>query len=211
MGKYINNNRTAIFGGTFDPPHKGHFKLATSIINDDYADKVLFVPAFQAPHKVGIESSAFLHRKNMLQLALNALGNSKFSLSDIEYRRRPAESYTFETLTELSRLNPCQQYILLIGADNLFTFHLWYNASELLNTWDILTYPRRGFEDLSTIFEHWDKCTADKLCSSLLPYPFFDISSTEIRQYLKEKKNIHSELLSETFEYIKQNNLYDIN
>ena len=203
--------KIAVFGGTFDPPHKGHFNLATRIIDDSFAEQVLFVPAFLPPHKLNVDSSSFLHRKNMLDVSLNTMGNSKFSSTDIEYRRRPNASYTFDTLLDLSKENPDNQYILLIGADNLLTFHSWYRASELVGNWGILAYPRRGYEDLALISKYWDAQTAAKLIATLLPYPFFDISSTEIRKFIAEKKAKHPQILQETFEYIKEHNLYGIN
>jgi nicotinate-nucleotide adenylyltransferase len=201
--------KTAVFGGTFDPPHTGHLYIAEKIVADRYADSILFMPALNPPHKLNVNYSSFRHRFNMLNEALKSVHTpDKYKVSSLEKDFAGQPSYTFNTLKYLSAENPGTEYIIIIGADNLLTLHLWYNAEELIRQWNILTYPRKGFEDIRQLYKVWDKDTADKLASTLLPFELCNISSTIIRDFIRKEKKKPDFLTNPVYEYIIRNNLY---
>ena len=203
-------NRVAIFGGTFDPPHIGHLNIAEQIIAKGYADTVLFMPALHPPHKLNVNYSSFQHRSNMLIEALKAFPDSrKYNISLLEQEFPDRASYTYNTLEHLTEKNPSIKYMITIGADNLLTLHQWYNAEELVRRWDILTYPRKGYDNVQSLYNFWDKKTADKLSETLLPFKCFDISSTQIREFITKERKKPDFLTNPVYEYIVRNKLYE--
>jgi nicotinate-nucleotide adenylyltransferase len=201
--------RVAVFGGTFDPPHSGHLKIAEQLISDGYTDNILFMPALHPPHKLNVNYSSFQDRFNMLHKALKSLPDSdkyKVSMLEKDFADRP--SYTYNTLEYLTNKDSSIDYIIIIGADNLLTLHQWYKAKELIERWNILTYPRRGYENIQSLYNFWDKKTADKLSKTLLPFKLFNISSTEIRESINKEKNKPDFLTNPVYRYIIENKLY---
>ena len=122
--------RIGLFGGTFDPIHIGHLSLAKSLIDKNYLDRIIFIPAAKPPHKPGRPITDFFHRYKMASLAVE--GNSCFSISDIEQKRLPMLSYTFDTVKEFNRLYPQEKLFLIIGEDSLLQIHTWYKSRELI-------------------------------------------------------------------------------
>ena len=200
--------KTAIFGGTFDPPHSGHINIADKILEDGYADTILFMPALHPPHKLDVNYSSFTHRLEMLRAALKSFPKNKFQISILEQEFADKASFTYNTLEFLTLQNPSVEYELVIGADNLLTLHQWHNANELIKRWKILTYPRKGYDKLELLYNLWDKKTADKLSATMLPFDIFNVSSTEIREYIQNEKKKPDLITSPVYEYIKKYNLY---
>ena len=92
--------RIGILGGTFDPVHKGHIYLAKKVCAKLRLDKIIFIPSYLPPHKIGVKVTSARHRFNMLKLAIH--GNKKFKISDMEIRRK-GRSYSVETLRRLRK------------------------------------------------------------------------------------------------------------
>lgn len=206
MGKEIHN--IAVFGGTFDPPHKGHFQLATQVLEHDFADEVMFVPALYPPHKPSIARSSFDDRLKMIQLGLTHTKEPRFSVNDIEGRRLDVPSYTYDTMIELSSTLGDAELILLLGGDSLMTIHTWYRAEDIVDNWKILTYPRSGFTSVAELRKFWPEGIASKLAETILPFEICDISSTEIRGKIQCGDDTNSVLFPEIYEYIKKRGLY---
>ena len=203
----IINGTIAVFGGTFDPPHNGHVKLAGDIISSGAADKVIFVPAFKPPHKPDSPVSEYGARLDMLKIATS--GNDKFAVSDIE-SKRVGPSYTFDTLREFSRLHPGSEIKLLIGSDSLNLLHTWYRAAELVQNWSLLVYPRKRHPSLrEELFLNWGNEVAEKLLGYILPLPFYDFSSTEIRDKVIKGEDVSGLLDPDVYNYIIENGLYN--
>lgn len=132
--------KIGLFGGTFDPVHKGHLSLAGQVIVQCRLDHILFIPASLPPHKTK-PAASFAHRVAMLEAALAGCSDMSISLIESE---RSSLSYTIDTVLELKkRLGP-QSYFLIIGADSLVELHLWYRYEELLGLVHLIVAARPG-------------------------------------------------------------------
>ena len=209
------NHRIAIFGGTFDPPHKGHFQLATKILQENFADEVMFIPALYPPHKSEIKRSHFDDREKMIQLSIKHCKNPSFSLNTLEGERHNSPSYTLDTMVELAKTYPKAELILLLGEDSLMNLHTWYNATMLVENWKILTYPRKNYttqpvntnlttdsKKFTELSNFWHAEMASKLIETILPFEIYNISSTEIREKIKNGEDVNDMLFYEIVEYI---------
>lgn len=199
--------RIAVFGGTFNPPHPGHIKLAAAVISNKLADKILFVPAYRPPHKSDWELASFEDRLAMMKLAAEALPESE--VSDIEEYRPEEPSYTEVTMNALATASPSDHFVLLIGEDSLLQLHSWYSAQKLVENWEILSYPRPPLNvTLDNLKDQWLDELAEKLFRSKVELPVFDISSTEIRHALKHNLSISGMLDDKVAHYIEEKSLY---
>jgi len=199
--------KLAVFGGTFDPPHQGHIFIAEKVIAAKLAEKVVFVPAFDPPHKLGRKICSFERRLQMLKLALGK--NENFILSETEKARAEKPSYTLATMTALSSEYPEDELYILIGSDSLRQLHTWHRAEELIEKWKFIVYPRNGelpsTEELET---HWPPETARKLINYTVIMPFSEISSTEIRNAVAKNEKVSNLSIPEVMNYIRMNRLY---
>ncbi len=210
--------RIAVFGGTFNPPHNGHLQLVQKIIHDNIADKILFIPALHPPHKPGIPSVSFQDRLAMVQIVVDCLnkkeGAELFFLSNIEGERTETPSYTYDTMIELEKQYPDSTLSLLVGGDSLLHLHTWYMAEKLIENWGILTYPRGDiFASPEAIKKklkkNWNEKIASLLFQSILLVDICNISSTEIRDDLKNQGDMLFRFLdSGVYKYIKEKGLY---
>jgi nicotinate-nucleotide adenylyltransferase len=190
--------RIGIFGGTFDPPHKGHIAIAEQAKKQLGLDYVYFVPAFIPPHKPQHASITPQHRMRMLNLALS--GRKKFIVSTIELRRRGI-SYTIDTLKAFKRRFPNAEIVLIIGADNLLQFHSWKSPKAILQLASLAVYKRKGF-NLSLIDSPID--------FTLLKGRILRVSSTEIRNKIEIGFPVRTLVPYSIVLYIKKHSLYSI-
>ncbi len=197
--------RIAFFGGTFDPPHKGHIELADNVLQSNVCDRITFIPAWVPPHKANSHITAFEHRMAMLKLAIESYPD--MNVDDIEFREQRIPSYTLDTMRSLRRKLPDDDLMMLIGSDSLRQMHSWYRSKELVDEFTIVTYPRPG-ETVSRreLLEHWNESQTDKLLSGLLSgLEKYDLSSTMIRSGGNNGLNMVSDKVKE---YINVNSLY---
>lgn len=138
--------KIGIYGGTFDPVHEGHVLLALHVVKRCQLDHVLFTPAPNPPHKNGTNAS-FPHRVSMLRVALADI--PRLSISLIEARLSPP-SYTLTTVQELRKKGK-EHFSLIIGADSLLDFRLWYGYEQLLALVEIIVVSRTGITDQQII------------------------------------------------------------
>lgn len=198
--------RIAFFGGTFDPPHNGHLELARHILKLGITDRILFVPAYDPPHKLDQKISSFDDRYAMLELLIS--NDKDIMISDIERRAALKPSYSVKILKLLEKEFPDDTLQVLIGGDSLEALHTWYKAKELVAQYEIICYPRKGYEvNCESLLKHWTSKEIDILLKTILQMPFFDISSTSVRNNITDKiisKNIKENILK----YIKNKGLY---
>jgi len=189
--------RIAIYSGSFNPVHLGHTALAGFLTENNLVDEVWFVVSPCNPLKEQKDLLDEYLRLDMLMLAIQ--GNPRFKASDIEFTM-PIPSYSIDTLNKLKEDYPEHSFKLIIGSDNALVFNQWKNYSELLENFEILVYPRRGydFEEVRLLYPQM----------KLLDTPYYDISSTEIRQLLAENKNVSSLLHPAVLAFIQENNLF---
>ena len=168
--------KVGIYGGSFNPIHNGHIKLAEIFLQEACLDEVWFMVSPQNPFKI---NDKLLEDTLRLQLVRKAL-NGKKSMVACDYEfRLPKPSYTWDTLQRLSADFPTYEFVLLIGGDNWQAFDKWYHAEDILANYHIAVYPRKSDETV-------EKChTLPSDNVTLLNIPLINISSTDIRLRIK--------------------------
>ncbi len=201
--------KKAFYGGTFDPPHSGHIHLGRAVLENGYAQEVMFVPAWLPPHKQKLEIAPYEDRLAMLRIAVGE--ERRFTVSEIE-RERGGISYTIDTLHLLARRFPGDEFLLLIGADSLLQLHRWHRGRELAADFQVLCYPRPG-ESVTLerlLARGWNRAEAEKLRNCVMEnLPEFDVSSSAIREMLKRGEEPSGLLDRKVWEYIKTRRLYE--
>ncbi len=191
--------KLCVFQGTFNPIHNAHLRVANSLSGD--FDKILFIPAFEPPHKI-IDSSMSIHRLNMVKLAIQ--NYEKFEVSDIEYKRG-GKSYTYLTICEFYELYNVENKInFIIGTDAFKNIEKWYRADELKKLVKFLVFQR---EDKFNISEY-DILRQKGYDFEFQSLPFEDISSTELRYKIKNGEDLENFLPTKVGDYIRKNELY---
>jgi len=133
-----------VFGGTFDPVHKGHVAIARHVGKKVLLDRIICIPAADPPHKE-TTGAPFKHRVAMLELALAGL-TDQVSLSLLEADRH-TPSYTVDTLLELRNRLGNQEYYFILGADSLLELHLWYRFQDLPTLTNFIVVARPDISD----------------------------------------------------------------
>jgi nicotinate-nucleotide adenylyltransferase len=180
-----------IFGGNFNPVHTGHLILAADALNLLALEKILFIPTWKSPFKENIPSIPFKDRYNMLKIATSS--DDRFEVLDIEAKRKGI-SYTYHTLKEL--LKKEKEFCLLIGEDQAIDFKEWYRWEETLKMVDVFVFKRSKKK----------KKYPDGL--KQLNSRIIEISSTEIRNKIKNGESVDSLVPKEVLNYIKEHELY---
>ena len=190
--------RIGIYGGSFNPIHKGHTQLAASIVAQGLVDELWLMVSPLNPLKSGEVSdiAEYEHRLKMAELATQSIKGVK--VSDFE-RSLPLPSYTITTLGELQKAYPEHEFTLVIGADNWEQFPRWYHADEIIERYQILIYRRPGCE-----FDETSLPASVKVVDT----PLFDVSSTEIRTSIAEGKPLTKWVDRKVLTYIKRHHLY---
>jgi nicotinate-nucleotide adenylyltransferase len=189
--------RIGIYSGSFNPIHLGHQNLAKYLIDNEIVDEVWFVVSPRNPLKNQADLLDEYIRLDMLMLAIQ--NEPQFKVSDIEFVM-PIPSYTIDTLHELTRQFPDNQFQLIIGSDNALVFDKWKNPQQILTEYPVLVYPRRGY-NLAEVADLYPQM-------QLLNTPYFDISSTQVRDLIVQKKDVSQCLHPCVYEFINENNLY---
>jgi len=187
-----------IYGGAFDPVHNGHMALVKELLSAGVCSQVKLIPAAHSPLKNRSFASG-IHRINMLRLAFGS--NSLVEIDELEINR-PGASWTIETLHTLSEGSPQIEFKLIIGQDNLVSFDKWKNYDEILNMVSLIVVPR-GEEKL--IIPDYLSHKSQVLQGFSMPQ-----SSSGIRKALSNGAGVSDDLPASVFEYICENNLYDI-
>lgn len=176
--------KTILFGGTFDPVHRGHLATAQAAVTALAAERCRFIPARVSPHKQHVASAAPEHRLAMLRLA--TANNPQLLVDDLELTRPvPPPSYTIDTLETLHLAYPNDQLIWLLGADQLAKFATWHRIGDILALVELAILARPGIsleQGLAQIATKLGDPVAHRLAKSIVPAPLVDISATEIRR-----------------------------
>ncbi len=195
--------KVCIFGGTFDPIHKGHIHIAKNALSEFSLDKVIFMPTGCSYMKKDVTPS--IHRLNMLKLSVDGIEKFEVSLLEVE---REGYTYTKDTVEIYNKENPEDELYFLIGTDTLFMIEKWYEPEYLFKNLIFLVADRNDEKSQNKAEELMAKYGAD---IRFMSCDFLDISSTKIRE--KVNTTPYEELvLSDTddkvTEYIKDNHLY---
>ena len=210
-----------ILGGTFDPIHDGHLRIAEELGEKLRLAEVLIVPSGTPPHR-GAPAAAAGHRLAMARLA--ASGNSRFKVDDRELRRQ-GPGYTFDTLAELrAESGAARPLVLLIGADVFLEFATWHRWHEIFGLAHVAVAHRPG-----SPVEHWRSRMPQPLAREysarlmqqplathlspaggivVLPFTALDIAATAIRDMLRAGASPRYLLPAAVLDYIRENRLY---
>lgn len=188
--------RTGIFGGSFDPVHVGHLKIARSFLDCGLIDSLLILPAPHAPHKKGRAITSYSHRFEMLRIAFEGWENVK--ISDIEQKLFQVNQpcYTIDTIRYLQENCRDTLWFLCIGGDSLVQLHSWKGYQEILSRVTLLVAERPGFEAQNVKEEILEK-------TIFVDHEPVNMSSTEVRKY-DDKKRVPPGVLT----YIQTMKLY---
>ncbi len=200
-------HKIILFGGSFDPIHTGHLRVAHHALGELGADELIFIPARRSPHKIEV-STPGAHRFAMIAKSIDGLDS--FSVSDCELLR-PEPSYTLDTV-RFFREQFGSGVVLhwLIGADQLADLEKWYCIGELLNECRISVmvragYPPPAFRRFRGLFS--TDCI-EQLKGDIVQTPQIDLSSTDIRGRLATGNLAPNALASCVLQYIQLHHLY---
>lgn len=197
--------KTGVFGGTFNPVHKGHIMLAEYCMDSVGLDRIIMIPTAVPPHKISKNLASENDRLNMCKLACR--GKENFFVSDIEIKRQ-GKSYTYETLTQLKEIYPDDHLYTIMGADMFLTLNRWKNPEIIFEKSSIITIPRDE-ENKHELENFYNKVLKAMGASSvILPNPVMSVSSTFIRENLDNFNLISNMLDKGVYDYIIKNNLY---
>ncbi len=193
----MRKKQVGLFFGSFNPIHLGHIQLADYIYSHSNLDEIWYVVSPRNPLK---KTTELIDEKLRLEMINLCIADKKhLKASDIEFTL-PKPSYTINTLNILSKQYPEIDFTLLMGSDNLLIFDKWKDYNAILERYTILAYPRKGYEV--------PKIRKFPTIEILKEAPFFEISSTEIRQLLSAKKDVSMWLHPLVMDFIKKKKLY---
>jgi nicotinate-nucleotide adenylyltransferase len=190
--------KVGLYFGTFNPMHVGHLIIASHMAEFTELDQVWLVVT---PHNPLKKKSTLLedyHRLQMVFLATEDYPNLK--PSDVEFRL-PQPNYTVNTLAHLQEKFPTHEFSLIMGEDNLNSLHKWKNYEVLLQNHDIYVYPRIDMQSIDPEIEASARIHR-------VDAPVIEISSTFIRDSIKQGKNIKALLPPKVWDYIDHNIFY---
>lgn len=194
--------RIGIYGGAFNPVHKGHVKLAEEVKAKAELDKIIIMPSGVSPHKSSCGLIDSTHRLEMCRLAFEG---EDYIVSNLEIKRE-GKSYTVDTVTELKKIYHDDELYLIMGSDMLLSFHRWYRYEDILSAVTICATTRQG--DIS--LEELKNYSRDVLKKDTLIIDFepFECSSTKVRNALLSADDASLMVPQKVLAYIIEKGLY---
>lgn len=201
-------SKIGLYFGTYNPVHVGHLVIANYMADYTDLDQVWMVVSPQNPLKKKNSLLADYHRFAMVEIAIE--DNLKLKASNIEFNL-PQPSYTANTLTYLEEKHPDHEFSLIMGEDNLRTFHKWKNHEQILNNHTIYVYPRALTEqernemtDISNETNSFATHPNVKVCDA----PVMKVSASFIRKAIKDNRDVRYLLTEPVFKYVSEMNFY---
>lgn len=197
--------KIGIFGGSFDPIHTGHLVLAEHVREAARLDRVILLPAYESPFKVGMSGADGAQRLKMTQLA--AESNDHFEVSSFDVDQGKV-SYSVDLMAQIQQMYPDDRLYFIAGTDSFLGIEKWMGAPELLSKYGFAVGTRPGYRDdeLSAHAQHIrEKYNAEVI---LVNIPKVDISSTDIRKRCREGRSIRYLVPEKVEDHIYQNGLY---
>ncbi len=189
--------KVGLFFGSFNPIHIGHLAIANYMVEFTNLDELWFVITPQNPAKQKLTLLADSQRYYMVELAIEPF--TKMKASRIEFTL-PQPSYTIHTLIHLHELYPQHSFALIMGSDNLQTFNSWKNYKEILDSYSIYVYNRPNTQIPDEFKYH--------PAIEYVEAPLMEISSSFIRQSIKQGKNIRGFMPESAWKYLDEMNFY---
>ena len=188
--------KIGLFFGSFNPVHNGHLMLANYIVEYTDLDFIWFVVSPQNPFKEENSLLQDFHRHDMLKMAVK--DDTRFEVCDIEFNM-PKPSYTIDTLNRLAELYLDAEFYLICGMDNLACFDKWKKYQDILDNYNIIVYPRKGY-DGGELINHKSV--------HIINAPEIEISSTFIRNAVAENKDVRHFMPETSYKYMTDMNFY---
>ena len=190
--------KIGIFGGSFNPPHKMHLKMANDLLEKGYVDKVIYVPT-GSKYKYKTNLVSDIDRYNMLKLMIK--NEKRIDVSDYELKDEVV--YTCETLAYFKEIYLNDEIYFICGADNLSYIDQWKNGLNLLKNYKILVVRRDG-ENIEQLLKKFNDYSENIVVTDVIPN---ELSSTFIREKINNE-NIVDYLDENVLNYIRERNLY---
>ena len=190
--------RLGILGGTFDPIHSGHLILAEQLEEELKLQKVIFIPSANPPHKENHPVSPAKDRLKMVKIAIQ--DNPDFLISDIELRRG-GKSYTIDTLTRLVKFYKDSELFFLLGSDAIDELPTWKEPDKIFQKVKVVIALRPGFDRINQKNRFVQK-------SLVVPINGLNISSSQIRERIREGKSIRYLVPPGVEKFIRSKKLY---
>ena len=190
--------KIGLFFGTFNPIHKGHLFLAEHFVNNTDLKCVWFIITPQNPIKQESKVLSNSERVKLVSLAIKF--NAKFHLCTIEFDL-PKPNYTVQTLKKIKAHHPKENFVLILGEDNLCFFNKWKDYNKILSDYELYIYPRKNCNAIpDNLNEH------PKIKRSSAPQ--IEISSSQIREGIKKGKDVSKLIPELTWDYLKKKKFY---
>lgn len=190
--------KIGLYFGSFNPIHIGHLIIANQLVENSDLDQIWFVVT---PHNPFKKKSTLLDNHQRLEMVYLATKDyDKLKESNIEFNL-PQPNYTINTLTYLQEKYENHEFSLIMGEDNLKSFHKWKNYEVILENHNIYVYPRISEGKIDTQFNNHKKIHRVKA-------PIMEISSTMVRKAIKEAKNVKPLIPQNVWEYLDEMNFY---
>lgn len=192
---------TAIFGGTFNPFHNGHYKMLEALQNDAWVDEIFIMPDRIPPHKECDYMPSDNDRIQMCKLVVSEFSKAKLCLIEFE---REGKSYSYDTVLELQKKYPDKDFVFVCGGDMFVYFPKWYRYEDLMKLLPFYVFSRastNGEEFFECVKEFGDMGMKIILNNTYIP----NISSTDFRN----SKNA-SLIPQKVYDYIKEKAIYGV-
>lgn len=190
--------KIGLYFGTFNPIHVGHMIIANHMAEHSDLDQIWLVVTPHNPHKQKTTLLDDYQRLHMVTLATEDF--TKIKPSDIEFKLQQP-NYTVNTLAHLEEKYPKHEFVLIMGEDNLNSFHKWKNYEVILKNHEIYVYPRKNSDKINEQFVAHNKIKR-------VDAPIIELSSTFIRDNIKSKKNVAPMLPQKVWDYIDSSAFY---
>ncbi len=187
--------KIGLYFGSFNPIHIGHLIIANHIANHTELDEVWFVVSPQNPFKNTTSLLNEQHRLSLVRIAID--GEKKLRASNVEFKL-PKPSYTADTLIYLTEKYPKNKFFIIMGSDGFQNIEKWKNYNYILNNFTIFIYIRPSFDITTNLPDN----------IKVVQAPMLEISSTLIRQNIKEHKSIRYLVTDDVMKEIQINQFY---
>jgi nicotinate-nucleotide adenylyltransferase len=189
--------RVGVMGGTFDPPHNGHFRIAAAVASGKHLDRVIFIPASRPWQKSGYADA----EDRLAMTALGAASDARFEVSRIELDRK-GPTYTIDTMVALAEHLPGAEFFLILGADAAINLDTWHRIEDLGGVTKVVAVTRPGFDPSKL------SLPAGAPNVEVLEVAPVDVSSSEIRAAVRRGEPIDGLVPRQVAEYIAEHHLY---
>ena len=197
--------RTGIFGGSFNPVHNGHIYIAEQMTEIMKLDRLFVIPARVSPFKEDNGGISDSDRLNMCRIAF--CDNSKYTVSDIEIKRA-GKSYTVDTVSQFKRMYPNDELFLFIGSDMLLSFDKWRDYNIILDNVTLCAMSRENGIGYNELEEYTRSVIKRPEKIKICPVSPLEVSSTEVREYVKNGRDISEFVPEGVKKYIERRGLY---